>query len=151
MLLTSNIKEYIQGCISVLFSYKIGNVFWSLQGRSSLCLPPRFCFARQLPESITAPFLCQRIFYIFLRKILESVKHAADIQISGDKKMKRTILSITSVHFIFLSGERGIWTLAPVLPTYSLSRGAPSASWVFLQKDTYQCGICNLYNTKKCL
>ena len=26
------------------------------------------------------------------------------------------------------SGERGIWTLAPVLPTYSLSRGAPSAS-----------------------
>ena len=27
-----------------------------------------------------------------------------------------------------LSGERGIWTLAPVLPTYSLSRGAPSAS-----------------------
>jgi len=26
MLLTSNIKEYIQGCISVLFSYKIGNV-----------------------------------------------------------------------------------------------------------------------------
>ena len=50
-------------------------------------------------------------------------------------------MSITSVHFIFLSGERGIWTLAPVLPTYSLSRGAPSASWVFLQKDTYQCGI----------
>ena len=37
-------------------------------------------------------------------------------------------MSITSVHFIFLSGERGIWTLAPVLPTYSLSRGAPSAS-----------------------
>ena len=63
--------------------------------------------------------------------------------------MKRTILSITSVHFIFLSGERGIWTLAPVLPTYSLSRGAPSASWVFLQKDTYQCGILNYYNTKK--
>ena len=25
--LTSNIKEYIQGCISVLFSYKVGNVF----------------------------------------------------------------------------------------------------------------------------
>ena len=29
---------------------------------------------------------------------------------------------------LMLSGERGIWTLAPVLPTYSLSRGAPSAS-----------------------
>ena len=24
--MTSNIKEYIQGCISVWFSYKIGNV-----------------------------------------------------------------------------------------------------------------------------
>ena len=31
------------------------------------------------------------------------------------------------------NGERGIWTLAPLLTTYSLSRGAPSASWVFLQ------------------
>ena len=31
------------------------------------------------------------------------------------------------------SGERGIWTLAPLLTTYSLSRGAPSATWVFLQ------------------
>ena len=31
-------------------------------------------------------------------------------------------------------GERGIWTLAPLLTTYSLSRGAPSTSWVFLQK-----------------
>ena len=29
---------------------------------------------------------------------------------------------------LMMSGERGIWTLAPVLPTYSLSRGAPSAS-----------------------
>ena len=26
------------------------------------------------------------------------------------------------------NGERGIWTLAPLLTTYSLSRGAPSAS-----------------------
>ena len=31
-----------------------------------------------------------------------------------------------------LNGERGIWTLAPLLTTYSLSRGAPSASWVLL-------------------
>ena len=39
---TSNIKEYIQGCISVLFSYKIGNVFRSLQGRSSALLSAVF-------------------------------------------------------------------------------------------------------------
>ena len=35
----SKYKEYIQGCISVLFSYKVGNVFRSLQGRS----PFLFC------------------------------------------------------------------------------------------------------------
>ena len=33
-------------------------------------------------------------------------------------------------HFLFSrkNGEGGIWTLAPLLTTYSLSRGAPSAS-----------------------
>ena len=31
-----------------------------------------------------------------------------------------------------LSAEGGIWTLAPLLTTYSLSRGAPSATWVLL-------------------
>ena len=32
-------------------------------------------------------------------------------------------------------GEGGIWTLAPLLTTYSLSRGAPSATWVLLQEE----------------
>ena len=42
-------------------------------------------------------------------------------------------------YFLFFSnkkqenGEGGIWTLAPLLTTYSLSRGAPSATWVLLQ------------------
>ena len=36
------------------------------------------------------------------------------------------------------NGERGIWTLAPVFPTYTLSRGASSASWVFLLKFVFQ-------------
>ena len=31
------------------------------------------------------------------------------------------------------NGEGGIWTLAPLLTTYSLSRGAPSTAWVLLQ------------------
>ena len=34
---------------------------------------------------------------------------------------------------MLLNGEGGIWTLAPLLTTYSLSRGAPSAAWVLLQ------------------
>ena len=32
-----------------------------------------------------------------------------------------------------VSAEGGIWTLAPLLTAYSLSRGAPSATWVLLQ------------------
>ena len=107
-----------------------------------------FCLARQLPESITALLSCQQLFYTFLRKFLWIVKQAAFFQVLGDKKMKRTILSITSVHFIFLSGERGIWTLAPVLPTYSLSRGAPSTSWVLLQTDDAD-DLFNLHETCK--
>ena len=35
-----------------------------------------------------------------------------------------------------LNGEGGIWTLAPLLTTYSLSRGAPSAAWVLLHVHT---------------
>ena len=31
-------------------------------------------------------------------------------------------------------GEGGIWTLAPLLTTCTLSRGVPSATWVLLQK-----------------
>ena len=34
---------------------------------------------------------------------------------------------------LLFGGERGIWTLATILSYYSLSRGAPSASWVFLR------------------
>ena len=45
-------------------------------------------------------------------------------------------LSRTFFDFSFLkksNGEGGIWTLAPLLTAYSLSRGAPSATWVLLQ------------------
>ena len=38
---------------------------------------------------------------------------------------------------LLLNGEGGIWTLAPLLTTYSLSRGAPSAAWVLLQIAKY--------------
>ena len=39
----------------------------------------------------------------------------------------------SNIFFNAWSGEGGIWTLAPLLTTYSLSRGAPSATWVLLQ------------------
>ena len=34
----------------------------------------------------------------------------------------------------FFGGEGGIWTHAPLLTVYSLSRGAPSTTWVLLHK-----------------
>ena len=36
-------------------------------------------------------------------------------------------------HFRETNGEGGIWTLAPLLTTCTLSRGVPSTSWVLLQ------------------
>ena len=42
-----------------------------------------------------------------------------------------------------MNGERGIWTLAPLLTTYSLSRGAPSASLGISPK-------CPLFNIHEC-
>ena len=49
------------------------------------------------------------------------------------KCLSTTFLRIIN-SFLIRNGERGIWTLAPGLPTYTLSRGASSASWVFLLK-----------------
>ena len=45
----------------------------------------------------------------------------------------------------FCGGVRGIWTLARLLTAYSLSRGAPSASWVSLRiKSIFLCCLCIL-------
>ena len=46
-----------------------------------------------------------------------------------------------TVGFQGVGGEAGIWTLATIHSYYSLSRGAPSASWVLLQKNNKQ-NIC---------
>ena len=47
-------------------------------------------------------------------------------------KCKNKGSDIVSISEPFGGGEGGIWTLATVNPSYSLSRGAPSASWVLL-------------------
>ena len=51
-----------------------------------------------------------------------------------------------------IGGERGIWTLATVIPYYTLSRGAPSASWVFLH-IRFDCffSVAQLYYHKSCI
>ena len=50
--------------------------------------------------------------------------------------------------FVFYSmsnGEGGIWTLAPLLTTCTLSRGVPSATWVLLHK-IHKSWYINLFN-----
>ena len=42
---------------------------------------------------------------------------------------------LVNYFFSLTNGEGGIWTLAPLLTTCTLSRGVPSASWVLLQTD----------------
>ena len=50
--------------------------------------------------------------------------------------MSSTFLKIFKNFLRFLkTGEGGIWTLAPGLPVYTLSRGASSATWVLLHED----------------
>ena len=49
-----------------------------------------------------------------------------------------------SIIWLFLTyGEGGIWTLAPLLTTCTLSRGVPSTTWVLLQKVDCE----NLFNS----
>ena len=50
-----------------------------------------------------------------------------------------------SVDRISRNGEGGIWTLAPLLTTCTLSRGVPSTSWVLLQIVDSD----NLYNDRR--
>ena len=48
-------------------------------------------------------------------------------------------------HLTTADGEGGIWTLAPLLTTCTLSRGVPSTSWVLLQIVDSN----NLYNYRR--
>ena len=47
-------------------------------------------------------------------------------------KLQLFVNNFFHLFFNQISGEGGIWTLAPLLTTCTLSRGVPSASWVLL-------------------
>ena len=86
-------------------------------------------FSQKLYYSITLFSLCQELFYFSLPSFSQAtctLYHTLD-------KCQEKICN----HQIdnCKSGEEGIWTLAPLLTTYSLSRRAPSASWVLLHRD----------------
>ena len=48
-------------------------------------------------------------------------------------RLSTTFFQIVLTFFSTANGEGGIWTLAPLLTTCTLSRGVPSTSWVLLQ------------------
>ena len=67
-----------------------------------------------------------RIFRVALLFSFQGSVHAAD-----------KLIPIRTMLYDDLSsnGEGGIWTLAPLLTTCTLSRGVPSTSWVLLHVD----------------
>ena len=73
---------------------------------------------------------------VFVKNFFDFFKNFSDIILIRYFPASRT--TVCNSHRIFdkifraSSGEGGIWTLAPLLTTYSLSRGAPSTSWVLL-------------------
>ena len=90
---------------------------------------------------------CQQLFFIFCffwsvmftfkeshtRQTVKSFSKMPFYRTMHDRMSAKKAQKKHSRNLYCANGERGIWTLAPLLTTYSLSRGAPSASWVFLQ------------------
>ena len=94
-----------------------------LAGAASLCLRLFYSFAfKKFSDNILTTFCMY--FYAFLCCFVNLNKNEQSLENTG-------FLSIFKAFFI--GGEGEIWTLAPVLPAYTLSRGASSASWVLLR------------------
>ena len=121
MLLTSNIKEYIQGCISVLFSYKIGNVFPKPAGQVFGHVVLLFFSSATTSIRYHSSSHLSTTFLIIFKKFFRSFA-ACDFR--GQKNETNPMDSFWSVHFISSSGESGIWTRAPVSRPTPLA-GAP--------------------------
>ena len=97
--------------------------------------------------TITLRRACQQLFLFFLLFLIcdvhiQGITHQTDCKVFQQNAIlpnhawshvRQKSAKKHSRNLYCVNGERGIWTLAPLLTTYSLSRGAPSASWVFLQ------------------
>ena len=73
---------------------------------------------------------CQEVFSTFFEVVFVSLLQQLWQFIISTVPLSRTFFATFRLS---PNGEGGIWTLAPLLTTYSLSRGAPSATWVLLQ------------------
>ena len=101
-----------------------------------------FSVLRQLYYFTTSQAVCQELFKFIFSYCLSLASRLLYNTICSFQCQVFFYFFLTFFDFILhkylyialqANGERGIWTLAPLSTTYSLSRGAPSASWVFLQ------------------
>ena len=101
----------------------------------------RCCYFQQLVYFIMFASRCQQLFYFSLlsfqataclsyhrRSALSTTFFLAVFQQLSYIIMYSSACQQLFSFFITVSGEGGIWTLAPLLTTCTLSRGVPSAS-----------------------
>ena len=101
---------------------------------------PFYCFKGSFDRSLNVPVspgcLVQRIFEDCICVSLFSYQGSQLFAVVRDSLLNISHHFIdVNTYFCFFknkNGEGGIWTLAPLLTTCTLSRGVPSASWVLL-------------------
>ena len=98
-------------------SYRLSPCPCSL-GATIVSYQSRFRLSRTFFESFWKKFVSP-----FLQVVLNQESHY--------------ILSFGESFFVRFSGEGGIWTLAPLLTTCTLSRGVSSTTWVLLQNSWF--------------
>ena len=98
----------------------------------------RCCYFQQLVYFITSSSRCQQLFYFFFVVVLSRQLWYLIMSVAFCQQLFESF-------YLIQSGEGGIWTLAPLLTTCTLSRGVPSTSWVLLQIVDSN----NLYNYRR--
>ena len=81
----------------------------------------RCCYFQQLVYFITSSSRCQQLFYFFFVVVLSRQLWYLIMSVAFCQQLFESF-------YLIQSGEGGIWTLAPLLTTCTLSRGVPSAS-----------------------
>ena len=88
-------------------------------------------------QGFVCSFFCDTTSLFYLIQKFLSRTFFILLFLSFENSLYILSFSFENVKYFFVinnhNGEEGIWTLAPLLTTYSLSRRAPSASWVLLQ------------------
>ena len=89
----------------------------------------RCCYFQQLVYFIISSSRCQQLFYFFFVVVLSRQLWYLIMSVAFCQQLFESF-------YLIQSGEGGIWTLAPLLTTCTLSRGVPSAS---LGTSPYSC------------